>query len=111
MPAKCALHIVRDPISILKALCNLQTPKEHCDEEADFTSLDQNDKMVQKIKRIGKKTLAYTLDVDPYEILKDKVLYRINTQNSRGGDTLSIQMPVLASFGQEKLHKDFTMAC
>ena len=85
MPAKCALHIVRDPISILKALCNLQTPQEHCDEEADFTSLDQNDKMVQKIKRIGKKTLAYTLDVDPCEILKDKVLYRINTQNSRGG--------------------------
>ena len=71
--------IDRDPISLLKACCNLQLDKAESEED-DFSQLDQNDKMVQKIQRTRRKKLVYTLDKDPKELLKDKVHYRVGIE-------------------------------
>ena len=82
---KNVILIDRDPISLLKACCNLQLDKAESEED-DFSQLDQNDKMVQKIQRTRRKKLVYTLDKDPKELLKDKVHYRVGIEKNAYSD-------------------------
>lgn len=104
IPSKNTLHIVRDPISILKALCNLQSKKEEGDQKDDFSELDQDNKQVQKMQRTGKKTLAYTLDKDPKEILSNKVRYRIGANKDAYSDHPS---PSACDFWLREIYQGF----
>ena len=83
IPANDALCVVRDPISNIKALCNLAEQKG---EEADFSELDENDEMVARAKRRGKKSLCFTPDREPSDILDDLYNFKVGVNKDDRAD-------------------------
>ena len=83
IPANAALHIVRDPISNIKSLCNLAEQKG---EEADFSELDENNEMVARAKRRGKKSLCFTPEREPSELLGDLYNFKVGVNKDDRAD-------------------------
>lgn len=80
VPRAKTLYIVRDPITNLKTLCNLEQQK--CDikvknDELSEISNDLGDAL-EIIKRKGRKKIAYRFSDDPYKLSQNLVSYAKN---------------------------------
>lgn len=79
VPRTKALHIVRDPVTNLKTLCNLeQQIGDNGSSDDDFSDISSEyNEQVEKIKRKGRKKLAYKLNQDPRKQSANLISYRV----------------------------------
>ena len=84
VPRAKTLYIVRDPITNLKTLCNLEQQVGDTDaKDDDFSEISSEfDETIKTAKRKARKHLAYRFSADPYILSKDLIQYSLEVDGS-----------------------------
>ena len=84
VPRAKTLYIVRDPITNLKTLCNLEQQVGDTDaNDDDFSEISSEfDETIKTAKRKARKHLAYRFSADPYILSKDLIKYSLEVDGS-----------------------------